>query len=240
MVTAADFNAEKNKTAALEAKVTKLEALTSRLFDRITKLEEENATKDKKISDLEKNQTSVTANSSAEFWNNLPKQASIGISNVIATEKKSVAKKEKNIIIFGIPPQNGTDGDKSALKKIFDKIEPTANTETIKLIRFEGKNGKHGPILVELESVTIKNQVLKSARKLREINEYKNVYINPDLTESEAALEKSIRSERDKKNEELHNVSGNGLRYGMHKFKDGTTESKSKNFRVRTSECDPG
>ena len=63
------------------------------------------------------------------------------------------------------------------------------------------------------------------ARKLRDNNEYKNVYINPDLTESEAALEKSLRSDRDKKNEELPNVSENGLRYGMHKF-NGAAESK--------------
>ena len=180
-----------------------------------------------KITELEKAKTNGQANtnSAAFCWSNLPKKASIGISNIVASEKKSVAKKEKNIIIFGLPPQSGTDGDKSAVKKIFDKIEYTANMDSVKLIRFKGKNDKPGPILVELETVAIKNQVLKSARKLRGINEYENVYINPDLTESEAALEKSLRNDRNKKNEELPNVDENGLRYGMHKF-NGTAESK--------------
>ena len=103
------------------------------------------------------------------------------IANIVATEKKSVAKKEKNLIIFGLPTQSGTDGDKKELKKIFDAIESTVNPESVKLTRFKGKDNRPGPILVEFESVEIKNQVLKSARKLRDSNEYKNVYINLDL-----------------------------------------------------------
>ena len=179
-----------------------------------------------KITELEKAKTNGQAiTDSASFWEKLPKQACIGIANIVATEKKSMAKKERNLIVFGLPTQSGTDGDKRELKKIFQAIESTVNTESVKLTRFKGKDNRPGPILLELESVEKKNQVLKLARKLRDNNEYKNVYINPDLTESEAALEKSLRSDRDKKNEELPNVSENGLRYGMHKF-NGAAESK--------------
>ena len=100
-------------------------------------------------------------------------------------------------------------------------------TDNIKLTRFkDDKNKKPGPILVELSNVETKNLILRSARKLKNDEELKGIYINADLTESEAALEKSLRTERDKRNKELPEKGADGLNFGMHKFKGDESEKK--------------
>ena len=39
----------------------------------------------------------------SEFWSKFPKKASLGIASIIAKEKIDCSKKEKNLIIFGLP-----------------------------------------------------------------------------------------------------------------------------------------
>ena len=58
-------------------------------------------------------------------------------------------------------------------------------------------------LVVEMESATAKLEMLRSARKLREIESHKDIYINEDLTPSERIADQKLRQERDKRNNQL-------------------------------------
>ncbi|ESO01856.1 hypothetical protein HELRODRAFT_161035 [Helobdella robusta] len=56
--------------------------------------------------------------------------------------------------------------------------------------RLKSKNPiKPGPLLVDLSDAAIRNAVLLAAKKLREFDKFKSVYISPDLTEAERQLD---------------------------------------------------
>ena len=58
------------------------------------------------------------------------------------------------------------------------------------------------PFVVILKDKRERNSILKKAKELRDSKEYENVYINPDLTESERFKSKFLREECRKKNKE--------------------------------------
>ena len=86
-------------------------------------------------------------------------------------------------------------------------------------LKNRNNNQKAALIVIELATKDDQIQVLKQANELKGKEEYKNVYINRDLTKAEAELEKELRSLRNKKNAELTNGEGR-LKYG----KIGETE----------------
>ena len=225
-------------TADSKAIAANLDKWLVALQERVSALEEINKTKDLKITELEdrikKIEQTNGANpiSAANFWNNLPKNVSNEISNIATRETKNQNKKEKNLIVFGIPestetePQAKIDSDKTAIETILEKIGVDVSMNNTKIIRFKRKaNSTQGIVLVECENVEKKVEILRAARKLRESAEHKNVYINQDLTEAEQAEDKKLRKERDEKNAILPNIINN-KKYGMHKFGDDASESK--------------
>ena len=80
--------------------------------------------------------------------------------------------------------------------------------------RLRAKNGENsGPIIVEFKEIYDRNSVLKSAKILRTKNGYKQIYINPDLTESERIMDHELRVERNKLNANLDQNSP--FRFGI-------------------------
>jgi hypothetical protein len=129
------------------------------------------------------------------------------VFNAISSECKEKAKKEKNIIMFGVQESKETEKakldehDLNGIGKIFDDIN-LDKTRIIKHFRLKSKDAtKPGAVVVELDSVLYQKQVLSSASELRKFEEYKNkVYINPDLTFRERASLKLLLEERKKLN----------------------------------------
>lgn len=52
------------------------------------------------------------------------------------------------------------------------------------------------PILIQLHGENNRPLVLKASKELRNKNEFRDVYINPDLAEAERILEKKRREDR--------------------------------------------
>jgi len=77
-------------------------------------------------------------------------------------------------------------------------------------------------LLVKLDTIENQKIAVQNSKKLKEIQEYKTVYINIDKTENERILESKLRAERNKRNAELPNVvedSEGRLRYNVYKEK---------------------
>lgn len=118
-------------------------------------------------------------------------------------------RRTKNVLIFGLPESTRDslgekiDEDENKVDELFRKIKVNTNL-IIKTRRFNSKqNSKYpAPILVELSSEKDKISVLAAAKSLRDLSEYKNVYINPDLTESQRAIQKELIELRKSKNED--------------------------------------
>jgi hypothetical protein len=72
---------------------------------------------------------------------------------------------------------------------------------------------KPGPILVELKDDATRNPLLLAAKKLREKENFKTVYISPDLTETERALDFELRKQRNEANSKLE--ASSSFRFGV-------------------------
>ncbi len=137
------------------------------------------------------------------------------VFNAISSECKEKARKEKNIVIFGVKEsaQSNIDkiieDDRKSIDDVFDAIG-LDKTKITKNFRLKSKDtAKPGPLVVELDSSLYQKQDLSVASSLSKFEEYKSkVYINPDLTFRERASLKLLLEERKKLNKvELDNSS---------------------------------
>jgi hypothetical protein len=141
------------------------------------------------------------------------------VANATINELQEREKRKKNVIIYGIPEStSATLTDKKAddelkIKEILRVIDkPDISPVYSRRLKSKDSN-KPGPVLVELSDTSLRNPVLLAAKKLREVDEYKSVYISPDLTEAERQLDYKLRQERNKLNAELGPDSP--FRYGI-------------------------
>ena len=58
------------------------------------------------------------------------------------------------------------------------------------------------PVIITLNQEINRNIILKAAKNLYNINKFKGIFINPDLTEAERPLDKQLRLKRNELNEE--------------------------------------
>ena len=56
-----------------------------------------------------------------------------------------------------------------------------------------------------------KEIICRNARKLREGNDFVNIYINEDKTKSQSLIDKELRDERNKRNNMLQDLGGRHL-----------------------------
>ena len=213
-----------------EALMKRVEALEKKLEELLT----QNKEKDDVIKDLEgrmKNNEQQTT--TADFWSQLPKQATMAITQVVTKEKTMIKKKENNIIITGMTaqtPNEQSNEAEEAVNKLFISLvgkDDEIEQKNFKVTRFKSKIvTKPGPILVEFKDINDKKKILQLTKQLKDNEDYKNVYINKDLTESELAVEKRLRVDRRKKNAELTETNEIGFKYGWHKFGNDIEESR--------------
>ena len=108
----------------------------------------------------------------------------------------------------------GADDDHE-MDKIFNALN--INPSCIKFTRrFTTKTvgSRPPPILVQLMDERDKFRVLKEAKELRKMEEFKNVFINPDMTEAERILDKQMKEARYTINQR-ENSSASGTRWGI-------------------------
>lgn len=233
MVNKEDHQALVKRVEVLEKQVEDLLALNSKREEEIKDLQGK----------LGNNEQKSAANG---VWSNLPKQAAVAITQVVTKEKAMVKKKENNVIITGVKQANDTEQEKEAVNKLFASIlktEEIIDKNDFKVTRYKNKKDKNKPglIMVEFTKSEDKDKILKSTKQLRSTNEYKEVFINRDLTENELAEEKRLRDDRRIKNSELQETDEQGFKYGWHKFGNDPEQSKFywgvRNGEVKKIKC---
>ena len=141
------------------------------------------------------------------------------VTNAAINELNEREKRKKNVIIYGVPESSKEvlaekrAEDEQNIKGILDSIGKS-EIKPVYSRRLRSKNAsKPGPILVELADASLRNPVLLAAKNLRSNDNYKTVYVSPDLTEAERQLDYQLRQERNKLNSNL--AADSPFRYGI-------------------------
>ena len=126
------------------------------------------------------------------------------VVNAAINESRDRERRKKNVVVFGLAESAKLVGiekaleDKTKVEKIINETGASAVVTFVKRLRSVGS--KPGPVLVGLSEAADRNPLLLKAKKLREKDEFKNVYICPDLTEAERMEDRSLRQKRDEMN----------------------------------------
>ena len=148
----------------------------------------------------------------------------------VNAEMSNKKKIETNIIISGISaatnPADSNKHDLNQIEFLLKELEPNLSIKNTKrVIRLKKKNNRNETpelLLVEMDTVANQKLAVQNSKKLKDIQQYKSVYINNDKTENERILESKLRAERNKRNANLPNVfddSDGRLRYSVYKNK---------------------
>ena len=219
--------ATKQQLDDLAAKVELLEKRDAANIIKISALETENKALVSRITALESNKSSNVLDFSKLF----EKKGAKSIEEIKITQgfielNKDANKRDKNVIIIGIPNSNDHDPatrkqhDEVIAKELFSELSIDPN-KIKRVHRFKNKDesntSKSTPLLIELPDSSDKLHVLKSAKQLKNSTNFQRVYINPDQSESERRITKELVQKRNKLNEEL-NAKGElnkPFRYGI-------------------------
>ena len=148
-------------------------------------------------------------------------QAVKDIREEVVSDKKESEEIANNIVIYGLKESEKEDGkerkeeDKEKVEKILRDIEVEVD-EAMEVKWRAGKKSddpnKQRPLIVKMENEEKKEKVLRNARKMKGMNEWAKVFIQPDLTYRQRVearkQEERLKEEAGKKNEEGKNEEG--------------------------------
>jgi hypothetical protein len=188
--------------------------LVNELQRKVETLEQKNKEQEDKIKELQQQKSEGTA---AEITNEkitfaaLFKKSSdshLKLLNVVSDENKQRNKKEKNVIVFGLTESKKVnitdkkDDDMNEIKQICEILEVENEVEAI--FRINSKDqGKPKPLVMVLKDKEARNKILQAAKKLKGSDDYKSVFLGPDLTEAQRLKYKELVALRNRKNEEM-------------------------------------
>ena len=211
------------------ARIAELERKDENNLKKIEELERNNADLERRIKTLEEKKTNGVLDLSKLFDKKGNKSSEeMKFTQDIIELNKEANKREKNVIIIGIPNSTDSDAanrkkfDEETVKKLFREI--SVDPLKIKRVhRFKNKDensksiSQSSPLLVELPDSSDKFEILKAAKLLRNSTTFQKVYINPDQNESERKLTKELVMKRNQLNEELKSRGdlNNPFRYGI-------------------------
>lgn len=147
----------------------------------------------------------------------------IAIIEKVSRETKAKENKASNIIISGIEESKNDnkldieEDDKLAIVDLLKElgIAPSANlVKKSYRISKTRKENKPALLKIELKDKEAANNILARAKKLKEIERYKGVFINRDLTKNEIEVERAGRKECLERNEKLDKGQGRH-KYGI-------------------------
>jgi phosphopantetheine adenylyltransferase len=110
-------------------------------------------------------------------------------------ESIEIDKRKCNIIIHGIK-EGSTKTDMEIVHEVLGtglKLDATKHTEEVHRIGIETNADKVRPIRVKITSLEGRSEILKRAKNLRESEDFKGVYISPDLTRQQQLQDKELR-----------------------------------------------
>ena len=149
------------------------------------------------------------------------------VLNVVGIEQKERKKKERSVIVFGLPastastPEAKQREDREKVNVLFNSLQLTIGNDFASQIeqvhRFKTPNEpeKIAPIQVTVKMdgnggpMWTATEITKAAKCLKDNPNFKSVYINPDLTQSQQIFLKRLIKERIQKKQHTksHNVN---------------------------------
>jgi hypothetical protein len=115
--------------------------------------------------------------------------------SAILEEIALIDKKRCNVVIFGIPATSH-DADIKAVTDILKRIDALSDFSCHRIGSVESQNR---PLIVRFQSASSQDLVINSAKNLRGHDQYNNIFIKPDFTKRQRALnaqkEDTLRAE---------------------------------------------
>ena len=209
-------------------------AIIEELKGLIVKLQE-------KVADLEKKQMiheqSKKSNISEEktwakvlFSESKKSEYVTNVLNVVGIEQKARKKKERSVMVFGLPASTASSTelkqkeDKEKVSILFNSLglgtDFANQIEQVRRFKQSNDAEKVAPIQVTVQMdgnggpMFLATEITKAAKCLKDNPNYKSVYINPDLTESQQIHLKRLIKERIQKNSTL-DLKTSDFRYGI-------------------------
>ena len=137
--------------------------------------------------------------------------AKVEVREEMRSELKEKEERADNIVIYGLRESDKVDGkermkdDGDKVREMCAEIEAEMEDEEIEVKFRAGKkreDGKARPLIVKIRDVENREKILANARKLARKDEWKRVFLAPDLTARQREEEKKKEDERKKEAEE--------------------------------------
>ena len=150
---------------------------------------------------------------------------------LVNREMQQKARIENNILITGIKEDSSdANADSTMVNKVLNALEIEPETvKTKRRIKRKFTTDRSGNalkpyelIVVEFKDQSTQNKALLNSKKLKDVEGLKNIYINPEKTDSERQLEREKRLERNKRNDLLTHQVKEDPRQRYNIKQDGT------------------
>lgn len=140
----------------------------------------------------------------------------------VQKEQREREKIENNIIVSGLNEGDDVNAEQSTVEELLTALgvdkEKVARRTRLKK-RSGGGEGSSAArpslLLVEFKDSATRSTAIKNARRLKDSERFKRVYVNIDKTAAQRAVDAKLRQERNKRNMELPNVNEGSYRYGI-------------------------
>ena len=188
------------------------------LKDDVKALKKTNKELNERVSKLETNNASGGGTSGQPLFSSLfsgkSTEAEVQILAKVHREFYQKKTNESNIIVSGLPAAiGGTEEERIKNDRaILDPLMQVLGNhgDNIRKHRRIETNGKPSLVIVEFKDPDEVPYVLKGAKNLRVNDIYKRVYVNRDMTRTERLIQKQLRDDRNKRNNEDLKETGNG------------------------------
>lgn len=128
----------------------------------------------------------------------------------INNERKEAAKRERNVICFGLQPADTPENDKESTYELVSALK-LERADVQRIVRFDNskktRTDRPSPVLIEFKSVELRDRAFKGAKELKGNERFVGVSISPDMTPNERILLKREVEECDRLNKTLETNS---------------------------------
>lgn len=129
-------------------------------------------------------------------------EASEKLFSSVIQEVEDRNRRRLNLIVAGIPEGEGSQGERKAadtekISSLLGELDNDWDNDSIEHVHRIGNNLSKGPRLIRVtcSEESVKKDILRKAKQLRDLPAHSNVYINPDLTLRQRDENKRLRNE---------------------------------------------
>lgn len=112
-------------------------------------------------------------------------------------EKMEIERRKSNLMIFGIK-ENDPEQDVETLAQIMQealKVDYSRHVDDMIRVGKFSVVDKPRPIKIKIKTIEGRKEILSRAKMLKDCSEYKGIFIAPDLTRKQQALDRELRGQ---------------------------------------------